>query len=1066
MSRWSKNQHSPDQCYLYYKHSVSKPPEPSPGPINVAGEYSKCHDVSVKVGEAIYPMNRLQLALVSNYFEKLFVEGFVEKDRELVEIHAFDSNTFSAIIDVINGKDLKSLINANTYVSLLIAMDYLEMEINLEPFEEFMKTYTKQDMPFDTQMLELYRLIATNRDFKDLNFYLYYYLSCHFTDFVNYPEFLILPLDDLIDIIKIQQDVSRLSCSDEMNIICQVCVKWILHDVEKRLNNFVKLANAANYRLHRSSLQINTDCVNARLNNMKGDRKEEQIRRYFHQLLNYSGEIHPNDSEDPGISKETILPYRKVCHKLNGRDVKEKLAKMLENGYLCDATIEAGVKTYKLHQCVLKTASGYFADLFSAKSCEPLSIHEDKGKKHVINIDENTFDAIVKFMYFDDISLNAFEQSMKILRAGKILKINTLIEKSLSWMESNAKDLSIEDILQILDFALGDYSLDGEDCNRISKLACKILLFKTTKNLTYDIIRRIWKVNKILKSDALTSSCVLWMGNNFQTSYIKDIVEILYEVQEKEKLSWFLNNLGVRLPDNIFQVLYASENMQFEKLTNRCMKRFMENESVLTEETITKLLDFTRGKEKFDHEHGILLCKRMVATWPNVDESQFCTISCNVLENLLTLPNFFSKNPYKILDVCAKWIVHDVKNRYRLIPRIAFSINRNCTMDPDDYKMTETPQNLDNCSQLTIKNKLWETLSLTSLVPRCNNTTDLVLKESPLFIYSYTGLDVKEFRCDVLDTELNVITSLKSLRFHYECTLGPKCPISATLIKDNLFVLCKNYYKSDFFVYNLSSKKFYTLSGIPRIHSPGKSTLLNCNNQVYCCSSEENDIMRYYVELNRWEVISNAEIKVARDSDFKKITLFTSDGTNLYRVFNIPIKGSRFACKYVVQTWNFNQGRWIMLPDLPNLPDSRQFDAKLTNIKNGIAILVQCMVFLFDLQSQSWRHIALPLRAENGFDRYVSFITHYDDGLLYACNDKLFQLRDMQGEWVLIKQSQFKFGNAGCDADMSLIHRSSNETCTTVGLTEKKKNKEKERVKKKRTRSELNSIWKKSRLLS
>ncbi|XP_065199754.1 uncharacterized protein LOC135831299 [Planococcus citri] len=1034
--RWSRDEHSPDRWEFYYKHRDLKP---SPGPMTVAGEYSKCHDVSVKVGEAIYPMNRLQLALVSNYFEKLFVEGFVEKDRELVEIHAFDSNTFSAIIDVINGKDLKSLINADTYVSLLVAMDYLQMKINLEPFKEFMKAYiVEHDMPFDTQMLELYRLIATNRDFKDLKFYLYSYLSCHFTDFVNYPEFLSLPLDDLIDIIKIQKGVRRSSGSDEMNIISQVCVKWILHDVEKRLNNFVKLVNATNYRLHRFSYRINTDCVNARLNNMEGDRKEEEIRRYFCQLLNYGGEIYPDDSEDPGI--DVGLPARKISHKLNRIDVKEKLAKILENGYLCDVTIEAGEKTYELHQCVLKTASSYFADLFSAKNCEPSSIHEDKGKRYVINIDENTFDSIVKFMYFDDISLNAFEQSMKILRAGKILKINTLIKKSLSWMESNAKDLSIEDILQILDFVVGDDSFDGEELNRISKLACKILVSRTIKNLTYDIIRRIWKVDKILKSGTLTSSCVLWMKDNFQTSYIKDIIEILYEVQEEESLSWLLNNLGAGQPDNIFQVLCASENLEFDKLTNRCMKWFMENQSARTEETITKLLDFTRGKEKFDREHELLFCERMVATWPNIDESQFCTISYTMLQNLLTLPNFFPKNPSEILDVCAKWIVHDVENRYRLIPRIAFGINRNCTVNPDDNKITETLQDLDNCSQQSIKDKLWETLSSTSLVPHCNDTTNLALEEIPVFISSYTGRDVKEFGCDVLDAELNVITSLKSLRFHYESSLGAMCPLTAALIKDNLFVLCNNYFicTSEFFVYNLSSKKFYALGGIPRIRSPGKSTLLNCNNQVYCCSSEENDIMRYSIELNRWEVIFNAEIEVVRNDDFKNTVRYTSDGANLYRVFSIlPLMGSRFACKYVVQTWNFNQGRWIQLPDLPNSSAFIQVGATLTNIKNGIAVLFQSVVFLFDLQSQSWRRVSLPFRPETDYGWWVSFITHYDDGLLYACDGNIFQLHDLQGEWVLKNNPQYGFVNKRCD--MALIHRCVNETCSAVKLSDEKK---------------------------
>ncbi|XP_065199756.1 uncharacterized protein LOC135831300 [Planococcus citri] len=986
-------------------------PEPKTAPWH---SLFKFHDVSIKVGDQIYPSNRLQLSLESNYFEKLFTENYAGKDGEFVEIRTLDSATFSAIVDIINGKDLESLINADSCVSLLLAMDFLQMEIDLKPFAKYIEKYAEEDLPFNSQMFELCSLAGANQDYKYLRCKIHYYLSRHFLDFLNYQEFLLLSPEELIDIIKIRQRVSRYPCAYEKNIVSRICTKWICHDVEKRLNNFVKLVNAANYRLFKSFFRINADNIVSRLNNMRENENEEEIRRYFYQFLDRNGEINADDFEEP----RTIDNGFSTHSKINQIDRVAKWTKCAKEGLLYDVIVKAGKKSYKLHRFVLITASSYFSDLFSAKNDEEQaqstkSSNRAKIDEYVVDFAESTFDLIVELIYFDSVlKMNSIEESIEILKAGKILKMDKLMIEGLFWIDCNVQNFSIEDILQILDLVLGDDSFSNLNKDWISNFVCKFLSSKSAENLKRDIIHRIWNVCNTLQCGRLTEKCTKWMVRNLQAPTRKDVSEILKNKHGVETILQFLNISGAEKlsVDIVLYILHVSENLKCYKLVKKCLQWMTRHQETLTAENLIEILNFTLEKEEFDYEYAFFLCKHVVASWPNVDESLFCVISDTMLENMILLPDFFFDDPHQIIDICAKWIVHDVKNRYPLIPKIAFDINRNHTANLDDYKITEIPQ-ISDCSQQLIRDKLREILSSNSLV-RYSDAGDLVVEKKPIFISAFDWDCVEDFTCDVVDEDLSKIASLKSLMFHFNNPADSdgyhtylERPLSTTLIKDNLFVLCGIYETSVFLVYNLSSKKLYSLAGIPHItERVEERTLLNCNGQVYCCFGRRDIITRYSVELNRWQIISKLKSETKPILRIRNI-LFTSDGTNLFRVFKSNVSDSITKC--VLQTWDLKQDSWTCLSDVSKMPSAEKAIG-LTNVENGIAVLSKSMIFYFDLKSRCWREILPPSQITITWSHDIPLITHCNDGLLYVYNDKLYELNHLQGNWVLKKDSMFK----------------------------------------------------------
>ncbi|XP_065199759.1 uncharacterized protein LOC135831303 [Planococcus citri] len=989
---------SAKECCEKYAHS--------PVPVTATeSPYSKHHDITVKVGEETFPLNRLQLALVSNYFEKLFTEYYAEKDSKLVEIGALDSKTFSTIVDIINGKSLSSLINADNYVSLLMGMDYLQMEIFLYDFRTFIEQYAG-DLPFDPQIFQLFDFICFNQSYEYLRSTIYTYLFHHIVELLKYTEFFLLQLDDLIDMINSAQprfirstsSFDRYSNAYEMNVISQMCSKWICHDVEKRRRHFLALVNAANCRLFEFSFQISRSNASSVLTQIEEFCKEEEIQTCFHQLLNYNGQIiDPPDVEQPRKRRRGYCP-----EKANEINKKEKLAKFLENGYLHDITIQAGEKTYKLHRAVLRSASCYFDTLFSAENCEPLVQSEDeslirKGNNelYVTDFGETAFDAVVKYIYFDDknISLNTHAECLETLRIGKTLKMGTLINQCLSWMERNKETSSIEDILQILNFNVGDASFENLYFKIIFMHVKQFLNSETGKKLTRDEIYRLWNVAEILRLRDLTDYCKQRMADDLQSLNIEDILEMFDEKHGKKVVRQILWDLYWKFSfDNALYLLRTSEALKFEELTRKCLEWITESvkSKSLTVENIIEVLNFIDGKEKFDNERIVLFCEYITVAWPDINETLFSTISCPMLENILASPFLFSHNIDNLLDICAKWVLHDIKSRYCLIPKIAIDINRNRMVNLDDHKITEVPSDLNNCTQQIIRDKFCEILRSTSLLPH-SDARNSIMEEKSIFFSS-------RMNHIILDVELNEIALLTSTFVSI---------LSITSISGNLFALghFDPSFKNVLLVYNLSSKKLYYLAELPYMEIDGcngNGTILNCNDQAYCCFSLGESMLRYSVTLNRWEVTFESKSKINLPDE--QYILYTSDGSNLYRVF----KARR---KLVAQTLNFTSHSWTSVPDLPDLPNKNEYPLEITNIENGIAVLSKSMVYIFNRQLESWRKVLLPLRDERRVrNGDFPLMTHYSSSIILCAYDgKMYQLdlHHLQEGWILMKETSY-----------------------------------------------------------
>ncbi|KAL6954083.1 hypothetical protein U1Q18_050466, partial [Sarracenia purpurea var. burkii] len=243
-------------------------------------------DIMVKVDTDVYHLDRLQLALKSDYFEKLFTEDFLEKRCDLIELPFMDSDTFSAIVDVIYGKELKSVITSENCISLLMAMDYLQMGIDLKVFASFLKEKAGDELSSNANILKLYSFIVGNQNFKALLPSVFQYLGSHLQNVRGYEEFHSLPLEHFVEIIS----AGKLSRNIEwVREFSEICVQWICFDWKNRLPHIFKLVNAARCSL-RFACDVNDKKLHINLHNMSQEMKREKVLGYFQRLLLYKGE--------------------------------------------------------------------------------------------------------------------------------------------------------------------------------------------------------------------------------------------------------------------------------------------------------------------------------------------------------------------------------------------------------------------------------------------------------------------------------------------------------------------------------------------------------------------------------------------------------------------------------------------------------------------------------------------------------------------------------------------------------------------------------------------------------
>lgn len=453
--------------------------------------------------------------------------------------------------------------------------------------------------------------------------------------------------------------------------------------------------------------------------------------------------------------------------------------------------------------------------------------------------------------------------------------------------------------------------------------------------------------------------------------------------------------------DVIIRVLKAAGILKIDKLLNECESWIKHNVDTISFEAVLEILDFIHRNEnlKFEYVHRLLLCKRILAVWSEIEDvSSFCAISIDTLEDLLissvlhvipdssSLPSDFgvgeSDDQHKLLDICSRWIMYDVKNRYELIPRTALALNCNHMLRCVGYKM-ETVLDWSNCSQQFVRDKLLEMLSSTSLIAREtlleNGTREF--KDEPVFVASEGQNKIR-----ILNSNLDEIASIC---FFKKANIAYYFSVSAAKIGDNLFIastFSKFLDRICFLAYNISSKKFTSLAFVPEPMEYKGFVVLNCYDDVYCCF-ENGSVWKYSIRLNRWMRFLHAETD-------KKYVQFTSDGKLLYRMYETEkITGNilRF------DVYNFINKSWKSL----SLTIRSEYDLIGLIIINRreLGVLSKSEIRVTDEHFQRWRCLRLPTPLEYISTKFLTTIAQCEDGMLCVRNNKLFQLstdRDWQ----------------------------------------------------------------------
>ncbi|KAL6958091.1 hypothetical protein U1Q18_051733 [Sarracenia purpurea var. burkii] len=330
-----------------------------------------------------------------------------------------------------------------------------------------------------------------------------------------------------------------------------------------------------------------------------------------------------------------------------------------------------------------------------------------------------------------------------------------------------------------------------------------------------------------------------------------------------------------------------------------------------------------------------------------------------MLENLLKSPHLRLDDPYKILDICSTWVIHDVANRYSYLHRIAQIINPNCVVDEEKYKQKLQPK-LKCHSQQFVRDKLWQILSsipYTVTSAELSNSRPKNREEIPVFVVSNEEETIKILNVD-LDEIASFPPTLNTCN-DSEFYLGEV--ISATVINDNLFILLNSYNSYTFLVYNFSLKKCFPLP-FPFAPLRGfwggqvKHTLLNYNNEIYCCS-DSSVVVKFSMQLNRWMIISKHELD-------KNYGMFTSDGEKLYRIYKVSEKDCYM--NYTVEPYDFVKNVWSCESRLPIIEDIIATVQHLNVVKGNIAVSTFAEIILFDRESNTWRRCKIPVELWEG----------------------------------------------------------------------------------------------------
>lgn len=185
-----------------------------------SGDFS---DITVRLGIKTFPLHRIVLASKSSYFYDLLTQNDSENLKE-IEINEIDESSFVFMLNYIYYQELDITPEKNI-VSLMTASERLKIS---EIFCHF-ETYIMNKLADVSNVFELFSYLRRSSHSKLLK-HVQKYIQRKWSEIIDMPNFVNITLDMMKDILSLP-DVFL----EEEKDLTKICIKWITHDYENRI---------------------------------------------------------------------------------------------------------------------------------------------------------------------------------------------------------------------------------------------------------------------------------------------------------------------------------------------------------------------------------------------------------------------------------------------------------------------------------------------------------------------------------------------------------------------------------------------------------------------------------------------------------------------------------------------------------------------------------------------------------------------------------------------------------------------------------------------------------------
>ena len=200
---------------------------------------SKFIDVRLKVREAIFPAHRIVLAANSDYFDRMFTNGMMESNQEVIELkdESISPDAFQIIMDSIYTGDLH--VNEENVFEVLAAADHLQVTTVVQQCCDFLKREFIQ-LRLDLHNYCLLCTLADRHDLRDLQEAAEKKMASMFKDVCESEEFLThIGANQLLSLLS-RDDLSAPS----ETFVFKSVMQWIKHKKEERMADAAKVIEA------------------------------------------------------------------------------------------------------------------------------------------------------------------------------------------------------------------------------------------------------------------------------------------------------------------------------------------------------------------------------------------------------------------------------------------------------------------------------------------------------------------------------------------------------------------------------------------------------------------------------------------------------------------------------------------------------------------------------------------------------------------------------------------------------------------------------------------------------